>query len=116
MFTIPETVGSSDLPTSIPRNGGDILDIQAAPFLTYDLISPIGPIVGSFADYFSLNNPSATSAGDLILTAVGDDVIVRASAVPEPSSVTLIAVRRCRRAVRRRGPEETIGDSILAAA
>ena len=73
-------------------NGGDILDVQASPFLTYDLVSPIGPIVGSFADFSSLNNPSATSAGDLILTAVGNDVIVTASAVPEPSSVTLIAV------------------------
>ena len=72
-------------------NGGDILDVRASPFLTYDLISPIGPIVGSFADYYSLNNPSATSAGDLIWTAVGNDVTVTASAVPEPSSATLIA-------------------------
>ena len=71
-------------------NGGDILDVQASPFLTYDLVSPIGPLVGSFADFSSLNNPWATSGGDLIWTAVGNDVIVTASSVPEPSSATLL--------------------------
>jgi hypothetical protein len=72
--------------------GGDILDVRASPFLTYDLISPIGPIAGSFADYFSLNNPTGTSAGDLVFTSVADSVIVTASAVPEPSSLVLVAL------------------------
>ena len=71
---------------------GDILDVQAAPFLTYDLISPIGPIDGTFADYFSLNNPTGTSAGDLVFTSIADSVIVTATAVPEPSSVVLFAL------------------------
>ncbi len=71
---------------------GDILDVQASPFLTYDLISPIGPISGTFDDYFSLNNPTGTSAGDLIFTSVADSVVVTAAAVPEPSSIVLSAL------------------------
>jgi len=80
-FTDPNTTTS-----------GDILDVQASPFLTYDLISPIGPISGTFADYFSLNNPTGTSAGDLIFTSVADSVVVTAAAVPEPSSIVLSAL------------------------
>jgi hypothetical protein len=71
--------------------GGDILDVQASVFLTYDLTSPIGPIASTFADFFSLNNPSETSAGDLIFTSIADSVIVTA-AVPEPSSIVLSAL------------------------
>jgi hypothetical protein len=72
--------------------GGDILDVQASAFLTYDLTSPIGPIAGTFADYFSLNKLSGTSAGDLVFTSVADSVIVIAAAVPEPSSIVLSAL------------------------
>ena len=71
---------------------GDVLDVQAAPFLTYDLVSPIGPIVGSFADFFSLNNPTGTSAGDLIFTSVEDAVTVLVTAVPEPASLAMLGI------------------------
>jgi hypothetical protein len=73
-------------------NSGDILDVRASSFETYDLVSPIGPINGSFDDYMSLNNPSGTSAGDLIFTSVSDSVVVTASAVPEPSTLTMCGI------------------------
>ncbi len=72
--------------------GGDILDVMAAPFLTYDLSSPIGPVVGSFADFSSLNNPTGTSAGDLVFTSVADAVTVTVRAVPEPASLTMLGL------------------------
>jgi hypothetical protein len=88
--------------------GGDILDVQASPFLTYGLTSAIGPVAGTFADFFSLNNPSGTSAGDLVFTSVADSVIVTAAAVPEPSSIVLctlgfLGILCCARHLRYRG-------------
>ena len=115
LFIIPRDGGIFGFTDFNSPNGGDILDVQAAPFLTYDLVSPIGPLVGSFADFSSLNNPWATSAGDLILTAVGNDVIVTASSVPEPSSATLLVAARRARNDRRRSPEKATGRLILAA-
>ncbi len=51
-------------------------------------------VVGSFADFSSLNNPTGTSAGDLVFTSVADAVTVRA--VPEPASLTMLGLRgRC---------------------
>ena len=102
--------------------GGDILDVQASPFLTYGLTSPIGPIDGTFADLFSLNNPSGTSAGDLIFTSVADSVIVTAVAVPEPSSTIRALLAgfprhaspcRCRRRGRDGKTERNTDDDAL---
>jgi hypothetical protein len=73
-------------------SGGDILDVRDSVFLTYDLTSSIGPVVGSFADFMSLNKVSGTSAGDLVFTSVADTVTVTAAAVPEPPSMTLLGL------------------------
>ena len=80
-----------------PNFEGDILDVQAAPFLTYDLISPIGPIFANFADPdpSTLNNPNGTSDGDLIFTSVGSAVtvnVVSLASVPEPASVATLGI------------------------
>jgi hypothetical protein len=70
-------------------SSGDILDVMNLVFLTYDPRTPIGPVVGTFADFMSLNSPTPTTAGDLVFTSVADPVTVQAQPVPEQASLVL---------------------------
>ena len=108
IFVVYEFGGIFGFTDPNATTSGDILDVQATAFLTYDLTSPTGPIAGTFADYFSLNNPSGTSAGDLVFTSVADSVIVTAAAVPEPSSIVpsalgFLGILCCARRLRSSG-------------
>jgi PEP-CTERM motif len=66
--------------------------INGGAFLTYDLTTSIGPISGAVLSNFGL--PFPTSSGPFVIDSSGDTTFTAevAEAVPEPSSLTLLAM------------------------
>lgn len=72
----------------------DILDVPNSVFATYTLGNPIGPVTDSTLDWWAGPLPD-DSGGTLVLSSVTTETftaVVVSTAVPEPSSVSMLGI------------------------
>lgn len=74
-------------PLDIPSH--DLLDVDNAAFLDYDLAMSIGPIIGSNGAAGSLGMSFATEAGSITVTAFDSNGSFQTT-IPEPRSLSLM--------------------------
>jgi hypothetical protein len=69
--------------------GGSVLDTFNTAFALYNLTTPIGPISGT--SFIRPDLTFNTTLGGLIITSAEDSTFTASTAVPEPTSLILVA-------------------------